>query len=70
MTAMPLWRFLLWTFLGSAIWNVILGGAGYYLGTRFAELDRYVAPVGIVLMAAAVIVYVYRVVTWHHRRGH
>jgi len=67
MTAMPLWRFLLWTFLGSAIWNVILGGAGYYLGTRFAELDRYVAPVGMVLMAAAVVVYVYRIVTWHPR---
>ena len=67
MTAMPLWRFMLWTFLGSAIWNVILGGAGYFLGTRFAELDRYVGPVGIVLMVVAVLLYFYRVVTWRPR---
>jgi len=69
MTSMPLWRFVAWTFVGSAIWNVILGGAGYYLGTRFAELDKYVGPIGIILMALAVVVYLYRVATWHPRGG-
>ena len=67
MAAMPLWRFLVMTFLGSIIWNAVLAGAGYYLGSRFSELDRYVGPVGIVVTVLALGYYVYRVVTWSPR---
>lgn len=69
MAAMPLWRFLVMTFLGSIIWNAVLAGAGFYLGSRFSELDRYVGPVGIVLTVLALSYYVYRVVTWSPRAG-
>lgn len=67
MAKMRLWRFFAFTFAGSAIWNTILAGAGLYLGSRFAELERYVGPVAtasIVLIAAG---YAYRVVTWKPR---
>lgn len=67
MAAMPTGRFLLWTFGGSLIWNGMLAAAGYYLGTRFSELERYVGPVGIALTVLAIGFYLYRVVTWNPR---
>ncbi|MFS0773861.1 DedA family protein [Sphingomonas sp. 1P08PE] len=67
MSAMPRWRFLLWTAAGSAIWNTALAAAGLFLDRRFAELDRYVGPAAIALSVAIVIFYIYRVVTWKPR---
>jgi membrane protein DedA with SNARE-associated domain len=67
MTGMPWWKFLAWTFAGSIIWNGVLAAAGYWLGTRFDTLDRYVGPAGIALTALAAAAYLYRVVTWKPR---
>ena len=67
MTCMPLGRFLVWTFAGSAIWNTILAYAGILLGRRFEAIDRYVGPAAIALTVAMVIGYLYRVVTWRKR---
>ncbi|GAA0670784.1 membrane protein DedA with SNARE-associated domain [Sphingomonas insulae] len=66
-TCMPLWRFLVWTFAGSLIWNSILAAAGVYLGSRFQELDRYVGPIAIAITALIVIGYIWRVITWRPR---
>lgn len=67
MTGMPLRRFLLWTFAGSAIWNTVLAYAGILLGSRFEALDRYVGPAAITLTVAMVAGYLYRVATWRPR---
>lgn len=67
MTHMPRWKFLLWTAGGAAIWNVVLAGAGYYLGTNFRELERYVGPASVALMAVIVLLYGWRVLTWKPR---
>ncbi|MDP1027520.1 DedA family protein [Sphingomonas sp. KR1UV-12] len=67
MSAMPRWRFLLWTAAGSAIWNAVLAAAGLFLDRRFAELDRYVGPAAIALMVGITLFYIYRVVTWKPR---
>ena len=67
MAKMPVWRFFLATFLGSTIWNTVLAGAGYYLGSNFKELDRYVGPVAIGLTVVIVVGYLYRVATWKPR---
>ncbi|MES2339529.1 MAG: DedA family protein [Pseudomonadota bacterium] len=67
MAKMPVWRFFLATFLGSAIWNSVLAWAGVYLGSNFKQLDHYVGPVAIGLSVAIVVGYVYRVVTWKPR---
>jgi membrane protein DedA with SNARE-associated domain len=67
MTRMPLWRFLLWTFAGSLIWNTVLAGAGLYLGSRFRELEQYVGPVAIATIVLIAVAYLYRVATWKPR---
>lgn len=69
MAKMGLPRFLLATFVGSAIWNAVLAYAGLLLGSRFEELQVYVGPVAIVTTAAVVVVWAYRVVTWKRRVG-
>lgn len=67
MARMPRWRFLLWTAAGAAVWDSILAGAGYYLGTNFRELDRFVGPAAIGIMAVIALVYLWRVITWKPR---
>jgi membrane protein DedA with SNARE-associated domain len=61
---MKLWRFCLFTALGSGVWNAILifgGQAAAPLVDRFEKLAGY-GVVAFVLLCIAV--YVYRVVTW------
>lgn len=67
MAAMPAWKFIAWTFAGSAIWNSALAAAGFLLGSRFQELDRYVGPIGIGVTALALGFYAFRVFTWKPR---
>ncbi|AXJ94737.1 MULTISPECIES: DedA family protein [unclassified Sphingomonas] len=66
-TRMPGWKFVVWTFAGSAIWNSLLAGAGYYLGSNFEAIDRYVGPAAVVLTVAIVGAYLWRVATWKPR---
>ncbi len=60
-------KFLAYTSAGTTIWNILLIGAGYYLGTNFSELERYTGPVAIASGAVILIVYGWRVMTWKPR---
>lgn len=60
-------RFLLFTFAGAAIWNVILAGAGYYLGRNFNDLEKYTGPVATGTLAIVGVAYLWRVITWKPR---
>ena len=60
-------RFLAVTFAGAAIWNVILTGAGYYLGRNFSRIDDYVGPISTATIVAILLFYIYRVITWKPR---
>jgi membrane protein DedA with SNARE-associated domain len=66
---MGVWRFLAFTFAGSAIWNALL----IYGGTMLARyLDEYEAVMGWVvvgLVALALVAYVWRILTWKPRRS-
>lgn len=62
--AMPFWRFVIWTTGGALIWNVILVGAGYYLGARFARIDDYLGPLTNIAVAFLVVGYLWRLFTW------
>jgi len=64
---MPLRRFMAYTTAGSLVWNVVLVGVGFWLGTTFESIDRWVAPVVIALAALALAGYLWRVATWKPR---
>jgi len=61
---MKLWRFLVFTFLGSLIWNgALIAGGGALSGL----IEHYESAAGWVVggfLAAGIIWYVYRLVTW------
>lgn len=59
---MPLSSFLLFTTLGTALWTAVLVWAGYVLGTNYARVDEYLGPVSWMVVAAVLVVYVWRVV--------
>lgn len=51
---MPMWRFLLYTLAGSAIWNTLFIVAGYQLGARYTEVEQYATTLQYVVVAVAV----------------
>lgn len=53
---MPRWEYLLFTLVGSAIWNAALVGAGYALGTQWERVEDVVGPVGKPLLVVLVLV--------------
>lgn len=57
-------RFIVLTTLGSAVWNSLLAGAGYVLGKQFSAVDHYLGPAGLGIMAAVLVYYLYRVITF------
>jgi membrane protein DedA with SNARE-associated domain len=61
-------QFILYTALGTTIWNIILIGAGYYLGRNFAQIERYTGPITIATIAIILIVYLWRVMRWRFRK--
>ena len=64
MLVMSQLRFLAWTLLGTGVWNTVLIGAGYILRNEFSQFDQYYGWVAVVMMAAVIAIYLYRVITW------
>lgn len=60
--------FLAYTALGAGVWAAALGGAGYFLGSRFKEVDRFLGPASYVILGLVVAVYVVRVVRCRRAR--
>ena len=67
MARMPQARFLIWTAAGAAIWNTFLAYAGFYLGSKFRELDAFIGPAAVATVAAVVVFYVWRLLRWRPR---
>lgn len=64
---MPVWRFLIFTFLGAAIWNTLLILGGQWLERYISEYEGAIGWIILATVALAVIAYVWRVVTWTPR---
>jgi membrane protein DedA with SNARE-associated domain len=64
MARMPFWRFQLFSAIGGLAWAVIIGVAGYLLGSNLALLETIIRDIGVggllVLVAAVFIVVVAR----------
>lgn len=64
MLVMSQLRFLLWTLLGTGLWNSVLIGAGYILRNQFGQFNDYYGWVAVVMIGGVVALYLYRVITW------
>ena len=53
---MQLWRFVGLTTLGSVIWNTLLIGAGYLLGTQYDRIEGYLRYLDYLVVLAVVVV--------------
>ncbi|MCV2490121.1 DedA family protein [Geodermatophilus sp. YIM 151500] len=51
---MPLPQFVLYTTLGSGLWNALLIGGGMLLGTQYQLVERYVGVLDYLIVAAVV----------------
>jgi membrane protein DedA with SNARE-associated domain len=61
---MSVWFYLVLTTVGSAIWTAALALLGWWLGSSWKTIGTYIDPVTYVIMAAIVVIYIYRVVTF------
>ena len=67
---MPLVTFIVLTALGSGIWNSLLIGAGYLLGTQYHVLEDYLKYLDYLVIGAIVLFVGWYLVRWyrkHHR---
>lgn len=60
---MNLFKFLLWTLLGTAIWTTTLAVLGLMLGRNYERVSQFLGPISttlVIVLIAAVIVWVVR----------
>ncbi|MGD9809751.1 MAG: DedA family protein [Sphingobium sp.] len=55
-------RFLVWTLAGTFIWNLIIAGAGYYMGAMFSNIDAYLGPLTTAALLAMLVWYLIRLI--------
>ncbi|GGD20941.1 DedA family protein [Aureimonas glaciei] len=67
LSRMPFWLFLAVSAVGTVAWTAGLALAGYILGRNFDSIDRFIGPVSTGVVVLAVLIYLYRVVTFHRR---
>lgn len=61
---MSLGRFLVFSTIGTLGWSGALAGAGYFLGSQFADVEKWLGPLSTAVIAAIVLTYLWRVATW------
>ena len=61
---MSLWRFLVFSTIGTLGWSAALAGAGYFLGSQFGDVEKWLGPLSTAVIAAIVLTYLWRVVAW------
>jgi membrane protein DedA with SNARE-associated domain len=64
---MRLKSFLIWSTIGTAGWSAALALAGYWLGSQFEDIEKIVGPLSTAVIAAVVLGYIWRQVTWRKR---
>ena len=56
-------NFMIASTLGTAVWTVILTGAGFKLQENFHDIGKVIGPLSNLVLAVIVIVYLYRLAT-------
>lgn len=60
-------RFLVFSTIGTAGWSAALAGAGYALGSQFADVEKILGPLSTVIIVLIVIGYLWRLFKWKPR---
>lgn len=61
---MSLRRFLVFSTIGTLGWSAALAGAGYFLGSQFEDVEKWLGPLSTGVIALIVLTYLWRVFTW------
>ena len=64
---MKLWKFLVFTFAGAGVWNVLLILAGQWLATAMGGFKHLIGPILLGVIVLALAGYIWRVATWKPR---
>ena len=64
---MRLKTFFIWSTVGTTIWSSGLAIAGYLLGLRFENIEAVVGPISTAIIAAIILTYIWRQLTWRRR---
>lgn len=64
---MHFWTFMFYSFLGSAVWNMILLFSGFILESQYEKISSYVDIFSNAIIISFVSIYLYRVVTYKKR---
>jgi membrane protein DedA with SNARE-associated domain len=57
-------RFLVFSAIGTAGWSAALAGAGYALGSQFADVEKILGPLSTLIIALIVVGYIWRLIRW------
>jgi membrane protein DedA with SNARE-associated domain len=66
---MPVWQFALFSVLGMLIWNTVLVSAGYLLHEHYHVVEAWLDPLTWVVLGLAILLYLYRIVSWKPGRA-
>ena len=61
---MSLARFLIFSTIGTAGWTAALAGGGYFLGSQFKDVEKWLGLLSTVVIVGIVLTYVWRLVRW------
>ncbi len=61
---MPLTPFLIYSTIGTFVWTSLLAAAGYLLEGQYEAVEAWLNPVTNLILAAVLVLYVYRVATF------
>ncbi len=59
---MNVWRYLVWSSLGTFGWTAILAGAGWTLGVRYGDIETMLGPLTAAVIAPFLLWYLWRLV--------
>lgn len=64
LAAMPVWKFLAISTIGTVLWTGFLTAAGFVLFENYETVEAWVDPVSTGVVVLAVVIYIYRFITW------
>jgi len=62
---MSLGRFLVFSTIGTAGWSAALASGGYFLGSQFDDIEKWLGPLSTVIMVGILGTYVWRLARWN-----